>query len=131
MTEAQCRRGLGHAAPAADCTCGLYAVHRADPSWRQTVTSGGIAYGAVLAFGRIFRHGARGFRAQRARVLALAVPRDTAMKSIFCLSCPCTAFWEAEMEALEILANRCGVPLIPISELQRFSLGYGQSIEIL
>ena len=35
------------------------------------------------------------------------------------------------MEALETLANRCGVPLIPISELARFILGYGQSIETL
>ncbi len=131
VTEAHCRRDRGHAAPAADCTCGLYAVHRADPGWQQTLTSGRIAYGSVLAFGRIFRHGGRGFRAQRARVLALAVPHETAMKSIFCLSCPCTAFWEAELEALEILANRCGVPLIPISELERFSLGYGQSIETL
>jgi hypothetical protein len=131
VTDAKCMFGRDHAAPAAECSCGLYAHHRADPNWRGTVTSQRTAYGAVLAFGRILRHGGLGFRAQRARVLALAVTREAAIKSIFCLSCPCTAFWEAEMEALEVLANRCGVPLIPISELERFSLGYGQSIETL
>ena len=131
MTDAQCILRRDRAAPAADCSCGLYARYRADPGWHSTVTSDGAAYGAVLAFGRIVRHGGLGFRAQRARVLALAVPPETAIKSIFCFSCRCTAFWEAEMQALESLASSCGVPLIPISELERFSLGYGQSIETL
>jgi hypothetical protein len=69
-------RGVGwlgepHESPHADCQCGIYAYHTPGPrSWF------GEAYwceGIVSAWGRLVVHG-DGFRAEHARVEALAVP---------------------------------------------------------
>jgi hypothetical protein len=69
-------RGVGwldapHESPHAECQCGIYAYHTPGPrSWF------GEAYwceGVVSAWGRVVVHG-DGFRAQFARVEALAVP---------------------------------------------------------
>jgi hypothetical protein len=70
------QRGVGwldapHESPHADCQCGIYAYHTPGPrSWF------GEAYwceGVVSAWGRLVVHG-DGFRAEHARVEALAVP---------------------------------------------------------
>src|SRR4051812_50060837 len=71
-------RGVGwlnepHDSPHGACQCGIYAYHAPGPrSWF------GEAYwceGIVSAWGRLVVHG-DGFRAEHARVEALAVPSD-------------------------------------------------------
>lgn len=73
---AACERGGGHEAPAAGCTCGIYAWHPR-PSSAETLFSecsrGGTAVaGVVVAWGAVEVH-RTGFRAQHARPLAFFV----------------------------------------------------------
>ena len=69
LERAVCAKGLEHAPPDADCTCGLYAMYRPG--------SGTVALGAanavIRARGRCVL-GDRGFRAASARVEAVALP---------------------------------------------------------
>ena len=72
LQRARCLRGRTHAAPAADCGCGLHGwLHPAD-------AGAGSGYGDVTAVlsasGRILL-AEHGFRAEAARVVAVAVPR--------------------------------------------------------
>ena len=69
LEHARCGRGLAHAAPDADCTCGLYAMHRPG----SATVSLGYANAVVAARGRTVL-GDRGFRAASARVEAVALP---------------------------------------------------------
>jgi hypothetical protein len=61
------RRLPRHPAPGDDCSCGIYAYHDADSEF----LSAAPIVGVVQAWGRLCVH-ARGFRAERVRVVALA-----------------------------------------------------------
>lgn len=73
---AECRVGAGsgrepsHPAPNERCGCGIYAWYRPD----ETRIHRGDVFGVVAASGRALL-GDYGFRAERARVVALVVPR--------------------------------------------------------
>lgn len=65
-------RPIGTAHGLAGCTCGFYAYYRADPYARSQRVSGVIeGYGRVVL-------GTKGFRAERARILALLLPAGAA-----------------------------------------------------
>lgn len=72
VNRASCHRGLRHDAPAPDCECGLYALHRhRDRGWMPSGTN--AVHGAVAAWGDLEIHDT-GFRAEFARVVALTLP---------------------------------------------------------
>jgi hypothetical protein len=66
---ARCPRDPEHAPPVSGCTCGLYAMYRPG----SATVSLGAANAVVAASGRVVLAD-RGFRAQRARVEAVALP---------------------------------------------------------
>lgn len=69
--EAECLAGGAHPAPAPSCGCGLYGwYHPAD----ARADSGGDVTAVIAARGRVVL-GESGFRAQAARIEAVAVPR--------------------------------------------------------
>lgn len=94
VNVADCGRGAGHAAPAADCSCGLYAFHTVHRQLADHTVIGGIG-----AWGDIEVH-RDGFRAGRARILALGGHRG------------------APRETLELAAERYGVAIVPRRLLQ-------------
>lgn len=67
--RAVCALDPAHAAPVRGCTCGLYAMHRPG----SATVSLGAANAVVAASGRVVLAD-RGFRAERARVEAVALP---------------------------------------------------------
>lgn len=69
LEHAVCALGQEHAPPAADCTCGLYAMYRPGSG----TVSLGAANAVIAARGRCVL-GDRGFRAASARVEAVALP---------------------------------------------------------
>ena len=72
VNHAECHRGLRHRAPAADCECGLYALHEfGDRTWAPPGPD--VVHGAVIGWGDVEVH-ETGFRAEFARVVALAEP---------------------------------------------------------
>ena len=95
VNEAACRLHA-HQAPVSDCTCGLYAFHTVH---RQLASEPVI--GAVAAWGAIDAY-ARGFRAQRSMIVALARPSRAR---------------HGTLAAVERAAERYGVPLVDRSEL--------------
>jgi hypothetical protein len=108
-------RGVGwldepHESPDEACQCGIYAYHTPGPrSWF------GEAYwceGVVSAWGRLVVHG-DGFRAEHARVEALAVPGSVA------------AYGAA---AVHDAAAGLHVPVIPHAELEAFAAGLGGGV---
>ncbi len=105
-------RGVGwldepHDSPHPECQCGIYAYHAPGPrSWF------GEAYwceGVVAAWGRLVVHG-DGFRAEHARVEALAAP-DGISRAVVA-------------EAADAL----GVPLVPHPSLAAFAAGLGGGV---
>jgi hypothetical protein len=72
--EATCRRGQDHAAPAPDCTCGIYALHPRPRAARRVLAVRGRIGGIVEATGAVEVH-EEGFRAERARPHALMIGR--------------------------------------------------------
>jgi hypothetical protein len=101
-------RGVGwldepHSSPHEDCQCGIYAYYTPGPrSWF------GEAYwceGVVSAWGRVVVH-ADGFRAEHARVEALAVPDGL------------TSIGEAQVHHA---AAALGVPVVQHAELEVFA----------
>jgi hypothetical protein len=96
-----------HASPDPRCQCGIYGYFEPGPrSWY------GEAYwceGVVTAWGRVEVH-RDGFRAEHARVEALAVPENR--------------FPHAQ-EAVREAAQTVGVPLIAAAELRAFADGLG------
>jgi hypothetical protein len=90
VNHARCEMGADHDAPAPDCSCGLYAFHTVH---RQL--SGESVIGAIAAWGAMEVH-ADGFRAARARVIALAAPRSTFVRR----------------DAFERAAERYDVPVV-------------------
>jgi hypothetical protein len=108
-------RGVGwldapHDSPDEACQCGIYAYHTPGPrSWF------GEAYwceGVVSAWGRVVVH-LDGFRAEHARVEALAVPDG--------LATPGAA--QVHRAAAEL-----GVPLLPHAELEGFAARLGGGV---
>ena len=108
-------RGVGwldepHRSPHEACQCGIYAYHTPGPrSWF------GEAYwceGVVSAWGRLVVH-ADGFRAEHARVEALAVPD------------PLPRIGAAQVHRA---ADRLGVPVVPHEELEAFAAGLGGGV---
>jgi hypothetical protein len=105
-------RGIGwlaepHASPHEDCQCGIYAYHTPGPrSWF------GEAYwceGVVSAWGRLIVH-ADGFRAEHARVEALAVPEGV------------------RADPVHAAAAALGVPVVPHASLEEFAAGLGGGV---
>ena len=94
VNVAVCGRGGRHVAPAADCSCGLYAFHTVHRQLAAHTVVGGIG-----AWGDIEVH-RDGFRAGRARILALGGDRGVSRA------------------ALERAASRYGVPIVPRRLLQ-------------
>lgn len=70
--RARCSRNADHQAPVADCTCGLHAWHHAEDAFVRAAPGQVVA--AVRAHGRIVL-GEHGFRAERAEVAAVCLPR--------------------------------------------------------
>ena len=108
------QRGVGwldapHDSPHEACQCGIYAYHTPGPrSWF------GEAYwceGVVSAWGRIVVHD-DGFRAQHARVEAVAVPAAAAYGAA----------------AVRDAAARLGVPVIGHDELDAFAAELGGGV---
>jgi hypothetical protein len=108
-------RGVGwlqepHDSPHQDCQCGIYGYYAPGPrSWF------GEAYwceGVVSAWGRVVVHG-EGFRAEHARVEALAVPEGL------------VRFGAAHVHRA---ADALGVPVVPHSELEAFATGLGGNV---
>ena len=105
-------RGVGwldgpHDSPHEACQCGIYAYHAPGPrSWF------GEAYwceGVVSAWGRLVVH-ADGFRAEHARVEAVAIPDGRG---------------PAQVRAA---AGRLGVPVVAHEELEEFAAGLGGGV---
>ncbi len=97
---ARCR--LGHDAPHAGCTCGLYARYAPpDPFLDGGFGSNEAAYGAIVAWGAIDTT-PTDFRAQHARIVSLA-------------------FWRMQTwhhtERIRGLARRFGVPCVELDQL--------------
>jgi hypothetical protein len=76
--EAVCRRAIfcGHSVPAHQapdkaCGCGIYGWYGPDSVWRQGYWNQGGVFGVIAVSGRVLL-GDYGFRAQRARIVALA-----------------------------------------------------------
>jgi hypothetical protein len=108
-------RGVGwldepHASPHESCQCGIYAYHAPGPrSWF------GEAYwceGVVSAWGRLVVHN-DGFRAEHARVEALAVPGGL-----------------ERLGAAQVrhAADELGVPVVEHGELERYASGLGGGV---
>jgi hypothetical protein len=77
--------GGAHDAPGPNCTCGIYACHRPDDEQvaaKSVLHPGHTVTGVVEAWGRV-QLGARGFRAQHAKIVALefALPRSVNLNS--------------------------------------------------
>jgi hypothetical protein len=107
-------RGVGwldepHRSPHEACQCGIYAYHTPGPrSWF------GEAYwceGVVSAWGRLVVHG-EGFRAEHARVEALAVPEGQ----------------ERTAAHVQRAADALAVPVISHDELEAFAARLGGGV---
>jgi hypothetical protein len=96
-----------HESPHEDCQCGIYAYYTPGPrSWF------GEAYwceGVVSAWGRVVVHG-DGFRAEHARVEALAVPPGL------------RRFGAGYVHAA---AHGLGIPVVPHDELESYAATVG------
>lgn len=71
--EATCARSGVHPVPAPTCSCGIYACHQPGDEQvrgRSELHPGSTVTGVIEAWGRV-QLGARGFRAQHARIIAL------------------------------------------------------------
>lgn len=107
VNTAVCSRNGSHAPPVADCMCGLYAL--TDPSDRRLNFLGDQVVGAIAAWGDMEVH-RTGFRAQFARVVALAMPARADVD---------------QLAALELASERYDVPLVPASMLSLEARRYG------
>jgi glycine cleavage system H lipoate-binding protein len=105
--RAVCARDVRHAAPVADCMCGLYAL--TDPADRRLDFRADQAVGAIAAWGDLEVHRS-GFRAEHACVTALALPDRAGFE---------------QREALARAAERYGVPLVAADRLSDEALRHG------
>jgi len=108
-TRARCAQENGHAAPAHDCSCGLYA--RFDPASAETPRSDAVV-GAVAMWGRVETH-RDGARAEYARPVALVLPDDATSDL---------------RDVLDRVAARYDVPLVPPADLEFEALRWGDPI---
>jgi glycine cleavage system H lipoate-binding protein len=108
--RAVCARDVRHAAPVADCMCGLYAL--TDPADRRLDFRADQAVGAIAAWGELEVHRS-GFRAEHACVTALALPDRAGFE---------------QREALARAAERYGVPLVAADRLSDEALRHGASL---
>ncbi len=101
------RTALGRVPPARGCQCGLYAYHTPEPlrGWTKTTGPSGWVVGAVLAWGRMYRHKQQGFRSQ------YAIP---------------IGFLDNKNPYLDQFCDETGFPLFPDLEgLEAFAFGRG------
>ncbi len=118
-THARCRRcppwmANLHPVPVPSCECGLYAFSTLDEALRQLVYHARMlrgcgqpppVVGAVIGWGRVVQHGSQGWRAERARPIALL---------------------GTGRPVLEGLARHHNVPLMPMRGLRLLPLEYGE-----
>lgn len=98
-----------HDQPSRECQCGLYAWFDAD---RVTHYRGADMYGAVIAWGRVVFHGAAGFRAESARIVALSKGKHVSLTKA------------------RAVANFHGVPLVPVEEIERVGREFGAKVRV-
>ena len=99
-----------HDAPDARCQCGIYAYHR--PGLRAYYGDFAWAEGAITAWGRIEVH-ADGFRAQHARIEALAWPDREGPRV---------------RATIERVARDLGVPLVERASLDAVAPAVGRAL---
>lgn len=109
VNEARCDQGKDHEAPAPDCECGLYAYH----SLQELGPDDGVI-GVVAAWGRLEVHH-DGFRAERARILALA-------------RTDCEVFEPETFRHIEAVAARYHLPLVPLRQLESVGMEHGSPV---
>lgn len=113
--EARCLNA-GHEAPCAGCECGLYALHEPSSFWynkrqyQERPAPGILVSGVITAHGLIEVH-AEGFRAQYAKIVALA--KGSTRLSAYVIS---------------EVAKDYGVSLVDSQELVQIAGEYGQPI---
>lgn len=122
VTEAGCRRTppwmvRQHRIPNPSCECGLYALTSLEePAGRAQLSaarqvaicvSRPVVAGAVLGWGRVIQHGARGWRAEYGRPIGLLDSGDP---------------------LLEVVARRFQVPLLSYAGLALTAREYGESL---
>lgn len=100
-----------HAAPDADCDCGLYAYHEV-ASVRREWQAQDCVVGAIVGWGNLQVH-RTGFRAERAQVVALASPASPN------LTIPA-----------RLAAAHHGVPLVSFDELRPRAAVHGAALPI-
>jgi hypothetical protein len=98
------------AAPAHDCSCGIYAWYAPPPRGAAAGTPDLVA-GAVIVWGQVELH-ARGMRAEHATVVALALPFSR---------------WGKRRRLLAV-AQALGVPAVPARRLRAAALSCGEPI---
>lgn len=118
-THARCRRCPPwmvnlHPVPVPSCECGLYAFSNLDEALQQLVYHARMlrgcgqpppVLGAVIGWGRVVQHGRQGWRAERARPVALLGTGHP---------------------LLEGLARHHHVPVVPMRGLRLLPLEYGE-----
>jgi hypothetical protein len=113
--SAACTRRRAHRVPELDCTCGLHAMHGADPLRR---TRDPAVLGTVALWGRVIEH-AQGFRAE------LGYPQRLRLICYLCFS-----LWgtHAPSESTVVVRHRGG-RMVPLCEPHlELSLRYGYRI---
>lgn len=98
------------AAPVSACSCGIYAWYTPCPRTASAPTRDYVA-GAVVLWGAIELHGS-GMRAQRCRIVALALPLSR---------------WRKRDRLVEI-AERLGLPAVRHHDLKSIARRHGASI---
>jgi hypothetical protein len=124
-------RCYGHGAydsvPGSACDCGLYAMHAPpDELEDYLIGAGAKVIGAIAAWGQLQVH-ADGFRAEHARVVALAYPPQATPATIARLA-PAAARYEVELVAFEDLpavASQHGTGVAPSSRRGRRARAQG------
>ena len=124
-------RCYGHGAcdsvPGSACDCGLYAMHAPpDELEDYLIGPGAMVIGAIAAWGQLQVH-ADGFRAEHARVVALAYPPQATPATIARLA-PAAARYEVELVAFEDLpavASQHGTAVAPSSRRGRRARALG------
>ena len=99
-----------HQAPGHDCACGIYGMHELGEPDDPTLPSG-----AIVAWGRIEVH-PDGFRAEYARVLALAAPTEASSEDV--------------IDLVETAAARYGAVLVDPEYLARTAFELGRPVPV-
>ena len=97
-----------HKRPKRACTCGLYACLTLSQALERAGSDEIV--GAIIAWGHLIIHGIEGFRAERARVVALSPPPKV------------KGLWA------KLAAERLGVPCVPLHRLEEVGREFGNPI---